>query len=40
MAKKMQQTFTNGHSEENYKIIVVGGGLVNYYLLNYLGIFR
>lgn len=29
MAKKIQQTFTNGHNEEHYKIIVVGGGLVN-----------
>lgn len=35
MAKKIQQTFTNGHNEEHYKIMVVGGGLVKYYLLSY-----
>lgn len=28
MAKKIQQTFTNGQNDEHYKIIVVGGGLV------------
>lgn len=39
MTKKTQQTFTNGHNEEHYKIIVVGGGLVNYHL-SYLRIFH
>lgn len=40
MAKKIQQTFTNGHNEEHYKIIVVGGGLVNDYHLSYFRVFR